>query len=132
MVVEDRIDLIQLDEVLYLDRARFLGLERVELLRLDHHVAIGSQLVAFDDVLVGDLLVVLGIDALLGDPRSGLAGKLVKAHRLAVDGAVQPHRHGHQPEADRARPHRAGHATVLPRHRPHDARCPAPGRAARR
>src|SRR5205807_497611 len=84
-------------------------------LLLDPHIALGSYLVAFDDVLVGYLLAVLRVHALLRDAHAGLAGELVKAHRLAVDGAVELHRYGHQPEADRTGPDRAGHMTVLPR-----------------
>ncbi len=109
MVVVDRVDLGQLDELLDLDRAGLLGRQRVQLPGLDHDVAFGRDLESLDDLLVGNLFSGLGIDALLGDAHARLAGQLVEADRLAVQGAVELHRDAHQSEADRAGPHRAGH-----------------------
>ena len=111
MVIKDRVDLRELDEVLDVDRLGLLGLQRVELAGLDHDVAVGRDLEAFDDLLVGDLLVALRVHALLRDAVVRLARELVEAHGLAVHGAVQLHRHRDQPEADRACPDGTGHVT---------------------
>jgi hypothetical protein len=102
VVVEDRVDVGKVDEVLDLDRLRLLRVERVELLGLDHDVAVGRELVALDDLLVRDLLAGRGVDPLLADPRTSLARKLVEADRLGRSCAVELHRDVDQPEADRA------------------------------
>ena len=109
MVIEDRVDLGELDEVLDLDRLGLLGLECLQLAGLDHDVAVGCKLIALDDVPVGDLLTRARIDALLRDAHARLARELVEAHALAIQGAVELHGHAHHPEADRAGPHRTGH-----------------------
>jgi hypothetical protein len=50
-VVEiDRVDLLQIDEVLDLDRAREQRFERRQLARLDRDVAIRGYLVPLDDL----------------------------------------------------------------------------------
>src|SRR4029079_7500987 len=98
-------------------------LERLELAGLDQDVAVLGDLVALDDVLVGDLLAVLGVHALVLDPRAGLARELVKPHALAIERAVQLHGHGDHAEADSSGPHRAGHAPVVPPPRPSTYRC---------
>ncbi len=92
VVVEDRVDLGELDEVLDLDRLGLLRLQRLQLAGLDHDIAVGRDLVALDDVLVGDLLAGLRIDALLGDAHAGLAGELVEANALAIRGRCRASR----------------------------------------
>jgi hypothetical protein len=104
VVVEDRVDVAQVDEVLDVDRARLLRIERVELVRRDHHVALLRELVALDDVVEGDFLIGVGIDPLLRDPVAGLAVELVEAHGLAADRGVQLDGHVDEPERDRAAP----------------------------
>ena len=55
VVVEDGVDLRQVDEVGDVDGVGTLGLVGVQLLGLDEHVLALGDLVALDDVLVGDL-----------------------------------------------------------------------------
>src|SRR5262249_12883206 len=109
VVVVDRVDLGELDEVLDLDRLRLLRRECLELAGLDHHVAVLRYLVALDDVLVWHLLAAGGVDALLRDAYAAVAVELVEADVLAIDRAVQLDGHGDQAEADRAGPDGAGH-----------------------
>jgi hypothetical protein len=63
VVVEDRVDLLEVDEVLDVDGAGPLGVERLELLRRDDHVAVLRELVALHDVVVGDLVAGVRVDA---------------------------------------------------------------------
>ena len=117
VVVVDRVDVVERDEVLDLDRLRLLGIERLELARLDQHVAIGRELIALDDVLVGHLVARRRIDALLLDAHAGLAVELMKAHGLARHGGVELDGDGHQPEGDGACPDRPWHGYRLARDR---------------
>jgi hypothetical protein len=110
VVVEDRVDVRELDEVLDLDRLGLLGLQRLELPGLDDHVAVGGQLEALDDVLVRDLVAGRRVDALLRDAYAGFAAELVEAHGLAVDRAVELDRDGDQAERDRPGPDRTRHS----------------------
>ena len=114
MVVVDGVDLVEVDEVLDVDRPGGLGVEGVELLGRDHHVGVRAQLVALDDVLVGDLLAGGGRDPLLLHPRLALGVDLVEADVLGRHRAVELHRHVHQPEADGPGPHRSSHGYLLP------------------
>ena len=113
MLVVERVDLVQLDEVLDVDRAGLLRGERLELLRRDHDVAVGAHLEALDDVLVGHFLAVGGTDALLLDPRPVGVVELVEPDRLLLNRAVQLDRHVHQAEADCAFPNRSRHSNPL-------------------
>ena len=70
MVEVDRVDVVEVDEVEDLDRARLLRVDLLELVLGDHHVLLGRDLVALDDVLVGDLLAVGLGDALVADSAS--------------------------------------------------------------
>ena len=114
VVVEDRVDVGELDEVLDLDRLGLLGLQRLELAGLDDHVAVGRELEALDDVVVGDLVARRRVDALLRDPHAGLAAELVEAHGLAVDRAVELDGDGDQAEGDRTGPDGARHGVQYP------------------
>ena len=82
VVVEDRVDLVEIDEVLDLDRARLLGSERVELRRRDDHVAVRADLIALDEPLVRDLLARLRTDAAAAGSARRLTVDLVEAHGL--------------------------------------------------
>ena len=95
---------VEVDEVLDVDRPGLRGIERVQLLRRDHHVPVRGDLEALHDVLVGDLLPILGADPLLLDP--GVVGvvELVEPHGLLRNRAVELHGHVHEPEADCASP----------------------------
>jgi hypothetical protein len=109
-VVEvDRVDVLEIHEVLDVDRPGLLRIERLELLGGDDDVPIRRQLVALDHVLVGHLLARRGIDPLLLDAHAGLVVELVEAHGLARDCAVELDRHVDQPERDRPAPDRARH-----------------------
>ena len=113
VVVEDRVDLRELDEVLDLDGLGLLGLQRLELAGLDDHVAVGRELEALDDLVVGDLVARRRVDALLGDAHAGLAAELVETHGLAVDRAVELDRDGDQSERDRPGPNRTRHRSQV-------------------
>ena len=70
VVVVDGVDLVEVHEVLDVDRARLLRVQRVELVGRDDDVAVLRQLVALDDLVVADLL------ARLRDPRASAAIRL--------------------------------------------------------
>jgi len=89
MVVVDRVDLGEVDELLDVDRLGRLGIERVELLGVDQDVAIGAELIPLDDLLERHLIAGRRIHPFLADPGAGLAGELVEADRLRGGGAVE-------------------------------------------
>ena len=64
-VVEDRVDVDQVDELVDVDRAHRLGIERRQLFVADHDERARRHLVALDDLLPGHLLAGVGGDALL-------------------------------------------------------------------
>src|SRR3954453_3613393 len=111
--VEDGGDLGKVDEVLDVDRARLDRLEGLELAGVDEDVAVGGDLVALDEALVGHLLAGRRVDALLGDAHAVLGIQLVEADGLALDGAVELDGDGDEPEGDRAGPDRAGHGSLV-------------------
>ena len=113
-LVVDRVDLVEVDEVLDVDRPGGLGVERLELLRGDDHVPVGRDLEALDDLLVGHLLAGLGRHPLLADAGARPLLQLVEPHVLGGDGAEQLHRHVDQPEADGTAPDRSRHCLMLP------------------
>ena len=120
VVVEDRVDVLEVDEVLDVDRAGLLGGDRVELLGRDHDVALLGQLEALDDLLVRDLLVGHGVHALLGDAVARVGVELVEADGLARDRRVELDGHVDEPEGDRAAPDRPWHRPIVTkRRRPH-------------
>ena len=92
----------------------FFGSSADELVGLDDHVAVGAQLVALDDVLVGHLVAGRRVDALLLDAHPRLRVQLVEANGLATDGAVELHRNGDEAEGDRTGPNGSRHATHSP------------------
>jgi hypothetical protein len=114
VVVVDRVDLLEVHELLDVDRACLLRLERLEFLRSDRHVAIGADLVALDDLLVRDLLARSGIHPLLADPLAGLGVDLVEPDGLLRDRAVELDGDVDQSKADRTAPNCAWHAPNLP------------------
>ena len=83
MVEVDGVDVVEVDEVLDLDRPRLLRVDLLELVPRDHHVLLGRDLVALDDVLVGHLLAVGLGHALVADTRAVLLAQLAEAHVLA-------------------------------------------------
>src|SRR4051812_35777032 len=109
VVVVDRVDLVQRDEVLDLDRLGLLRVQRLELARLDDDIAVGRQLEALDDVLVGHLVAGGRIDALLLDAHACLAVELMEADGLARHRGIELHGHGDEPEGDCTAPDRPWH-----------------------
>ena len=89
VVVVDRVDLLEVHEVLDVDRARLLRLERLELLGRDRHVVVRADLVALDDLLVRDLVTRGRVHPLLADALARLGVDLVEPDGLARDGAVE-------------------------------------------
>jgi hypothetical protein len=83
VVVVDRVDLREVDEVLDVDRARALGVERVELVRGDDHVPVLGELEPLDDLLVRDVVAGFGVHALLLDAVARLLVELVEPHGLS-------------------------------------------------
>ena len=73
MVEVDRVDVVEVDEVLDLDRAGLLRVELLELVAGDDDVLVGGDLIPLDDVFVGDLLAVGLGDPLVADPRAVFA-----------------------------------------------------------
>ena len=124
----DRVDVVEIDEVLDLDRAGPLRVELGELVAAQDHVLVGRVLVALDDLLVGDLLAVGLGDPLVLDPRAVALTELAEAHGLLGDRAVELHGHVEQPEADRSTPYRPSHAQS-PRSESFDIPEVTPGRA---
>jgi hypothetical protein len=108
---EDRVDLLQVDEVLDLDHPGGLGSEGVHLLLVHHHVLTGRDLVALDDLLVGDLLAGDLRDLAVADPGTRARLELVESHVLGPGGRHQLDRHGHQPERDGSAPDGAWHVS---------------------
>jgi hypothetical protein len=109
-VVEERVDLIQVDELLDVDGAGGLRVEGGQLVVAHQHVFAGRQLVALRDRLVGHLLTVGGGHLPVLDPRAGAGVDLVEGHVLARHRSEQLDGDVDQPEADGAAPHGTGHA----------------------
>src|SRR6185295_1185124 len=70
---------------------------------------LGRDLIALDDLLVGDLLAVGLGHPLVPDARAVARAKLAEAHGLPRHGAVELHGHVQEPEADRSAPNRPSH-----------------------
>jgi hypothetical protein len=119
LVEVDRVDLVEIDEVLDLDRAGLLRVELLELLAGQHDVLVGADLIALDDLLVGDFLAVLLRDALVADARPVSLAQLLEAHRLLRRRAVELHGHVQEPEADRSTPDCSRHSSQFLRLPPH-------------
>ena len=99
----------RLDEVGDLDRARRDDGHFLEVLVVHHDVAAGRDLVALDDLVVRDLDVLLGAEALLLDPRHVLLVQHVEVHVLLFRGRVELDRDRHHAEADGALPEWSWH-----------------------
>ena len=109
-VVEvDRVDVLEVDEGLDLDRAGLARGGQRELLVGEHDLFAVVELVAVPDLLVGDLAVLVGAEAVRLDRRAVLLVQLVEVHVEVAHGAEELHRHVDQPEAERSAPQRARH-----------------------
>ena len=83
VLVVDGIDLVEVDELLDVDRVRGLGVERGQLVGVDHHVLARRDLVALDDLVVGHFLVLFGAEPLLRD--AGVVGACSWLKRTSWD-----------------------------------------------
>src|SRR4051812_34937438 len=68
LLVEDRVDVGGLNEVIEVDDLAAVAGGRLDFVLLEDDVLVLAHLVALDHLLVGDLLVLLGADALVLDP----------------------------------------------------------------
>ena len=93
LVVPDPPDRIGRNELVDVDGARALERHSFEVLVLDHHVIVGTALVAFDFIVGLDRLVRRCVDVPAFDSIAGDAVERVKADLLAFRGG---RRHGHR------------------------------------
>src|SRR3954468_10354658 len=108
MVEVDRVDLVDVDEPVDVDRPRLARRGGGEVV-VGGHDLLAVEVVAVADRLVGHLLVLLGAEPARIDRRAVLLVELAEVHVEVADGAVERDRHFDNPEADRAGPERAGH-----------------------
>ena len=109
LVVEDRVDVDLVDEVLDLDCPRPRGLDGLELARREHDVAPVADVVALHDVVVLDFLAGVLVHPLVPDAVGGALLQLVEADRLLRHGGVEADGNVDQAETDRPRPDRSSH-----------------------
>ena len=113
LVVERRVDLLAVDEVLDVDQLRALARGGRDLVLGELDEGAVGELVAHHDLVLGDLLVLLRADAAVLDPRAVLQVDLVEVDALGLGRREDLHRDGDQPEDDRAVPDRAwGHVRM--------------------
>ena len=105
----ERIDVVEVDELLDLDLVTALRLERLDLRRLDDHVLALRDLEAALDPVGGDLFAGRVGDLAVADARAGSLLELVEAHVFVLRRADELHGHLHESEADRAGPDGTGH-----------------------
>ena len=105
----------------------FAGSSSDELVAREGHVVVRGDLIALDDLVVGDLLVGALRDPAVAHP--GIVGlaQFVEADRLARDRAVELDRDVEEPEGDRSGPDCACHGP----HSSRDARPALPARPGR-
>src|SRR5262249_45223745 len=99
------IDLSAVDELVEINRARGFERDVLQLLlrHLDERVLV--ERVAFDDVLIGDLVARVGIDLEIFDAVPSLPVELVERNLLALGGGgVERDRAGHEREPQEAFP----------------------------
>ncbi len=104
-----RIDLGLLHELVDLDGARGFKRYLLELLLCHLDEGVGVDLVALDDVLVGDFLAVVHVDLGVLDPVAGLAIELVERNLLTLRGGrIRRDRAGDEEQTQETFPIRAG------------------------
>src|SRR4051794_3525430 len=109
-VVEvDRVDLVDVDERLDVDRPRLARRGGGEVVVGEQHLLAIVELVAMGDRLEGHLLVLLRAEAPGVDRGAVLLVELAEVDVEVAHGAVERDGHVDQAEADRAGPERAGH-----------------------
>ena len=105
----ERVDVVEVDELLDLDLVAPLRAQRLDLARLDDHVLALRDLEAVHDLVGGHLVAGLVGDLAVADARAGPLLELVEAHVFALRRADELHGHLDESEADRPGPDRAGH-----------------------
>ena len=104
-----RIDLAAVDELVDLDGARRFQRDVLELLLRHLDEGVGVDLVALDDVLVGDLLAGIGVHLGVLDAVAGLPVELVERDLFGLRrGRIQRDRTGDERKAQEAFPVGAG------------------------
>ena len=103
----DGVDLLDRDELLDLDRAVTLLLERLELVLTHHDVLVARVLVAPHGLRARDRLIALATGVTLLEPAAVLLMQHAEAHGLGAGGGVDLDRNRHEAERDRARRDRA-------------------------
>ena len=105
----ERIDVVEVDELLDLDLVAALRAQRVDLRRLDDHVPALRDLEAALDPVGADLFAGRVRNLAVADARAGSLLELVEAHVFVLRRADELHGHLHESEADRAGPDGTGH-----------------------
>src|SRR5438067_4814614 len=108
-LVIDGIDLLEIDEILDLDRLGRARIERFQFFARDRDVAALGDLESLDDVLPRHFLPVGAADALLLDARAVLVVEHVEADLFGRGRREQLHGDADQAEADRTAPDRPRH-----------------------
>lgn len=112
------IDLLAVDELLELDDVGAVARGRGDLVLLQHHVLPAGPLVAHHDLLVGDLLALLGAHAPLVQPLAVGGVDLMEVDRPVLERGEDLHRDRDPAEHDRPVPDRPWHRSKLPGARP--------------
>jgi len=112
LLVQHGVDLLEIDELLDVDRARGLDRDRLEVVVGQDHVAILLVLVPLHDVLVADLLAVDRAHPLHADPSAVLVVELIEPKGLLLGGGIDADGDRHQPEGDGSLPHGSGHVVL--------------------
>ena len=104
-----RIDLAAVDELVDLDGSRRFQRDVLELLLRHLDEGVGVDLVALDDVLVGDLLAGVGVDLGVLDAVAGLPVELVEGDLFGFRrGRIERYRTGDEGKTQEAFPVSAG------------------------
>ena len=104
-----RVDLAAVDELVDLDGSRRFQRDVLELLLRHLDEGVGVDLVALDDVLVGDLLAGVGVDLGVLDAVAGLPVELVEGDLFGFRrGRIERDRTGDERKAQEAFPVSAG------------------------
>src|SRR5436305_12706996 len=112
-VIEDRINLLLVHEVLELDRAGAFAGGGVDLVLIEQHILTASDLVTLRDLLVRNLLALLRADPLLLDRRAIGSMHLVKVHAPVLNRRMHPDRFVDPPEGSGSLPERTRHVLLF-------------------
>src|SRR2546425_11925985 len=108
--VEAGLDVLRRHELLDVDRVRGREGKVVEVLVVDDHVSVASDLESFEDLAVADLVLALGAPTLVADGRLVLRAELPERYLGArFRRVVETDWDGDHSERDDAFPHRSRH-----------------------